>query len=768
MRRIFIISLLLAPAFFQAQIDSINLLKPVAVKAVSSDERSPFAHTNISEEDISDRDAAQDLPFLIRFSPSVVVTSDAGNGIGYTGMRLRGIDATRINVTINGVPLNDAESMGVWWVDLPDLGSSISELQISRGVGTSTNGPSAFGGSVAINTLGKVSQPQIQAKLGYGSFNSRRMSGLWNTGILENGISFDGRVSQIKSDGYVNRATSDLFSLYGSLVKRWETGKISLTTTKGEERTYQSWLGVPEIATDANADSTDIANWAEGSWEYGYDPASALVSDIIANGRQHNFYTYDNQVDDYVQNHQQIHLEQKLGNLDIGVAVFQTLGEGYFEQEKLGESMYNYGLAPLSFDTTFSIVDTLIVDTDTSYVFDTALTDTPADIVRRRWLDNTLRGGLVNVSTSIGGLDVDFGGMYSKYVGDHFGRVISINSEDSDLGDYSYYSSRGTKTDFSSYARLTWLGMNDKLRVQAEGQIRNVSYTTDGLDSDRREFNISEDYSFFNPKFGFDFKQNNNSRFYSSIAIANREPSKSNFLDSDYLYSDSSSHIVPERLTDLEVGFSYVKTNFAFEIGAYHMAYEDQLVNTGTINDVGGVIHRNVDESYRQGIEMQAGFNLGEYITWQGNTTLSKNKIINFHQTESTDETDIAFSPSVMGASILTIDLWDGGQRFSNNDIDLDVELATKYVGKQYLDNTSSDDRSLPSYIVHDVVLRCDFVVNEKQINLSLFANNILDHMYSANGWTYYYPDGEGGEISENFVYPQAGRNGFASMSIKF
>ena len=773
MRRILFFTLLLAPAFFQAQIDTINVLKPAAVQAVSSDERSPFAHTNVSEQEISDRDAAQDLPFLIRFAPSVVVTSDAGNGIGYTGMRLRGTDATRINVTINGVPLNDAESMGVWWVDLPDLGSSISDLQISRGVGTSTNGPSAFGGSVAINTLGKVAKPQIQAKLGYGSFNSRRMSGLWNTGILENGISFDGRISQITSDGYMNRATSNLFSLYGSLVKRWETGKVSITATRGEERTYQSWYGVPEIAADPDADSTDIANWAVNSWEYtsGYqytENDTERVNDLIANRRQHNYYSYENEVDDYTQGHQQIHLEQKLGNLDIGVALFQTLGEGYFEQEKLGESMYNYGLEPLSFDTTISIVDTLIVDTDTSYVFDTILTDTPADIVRRRWLDNTLRGGLVNVSTSIGGLDLDFGGMYSKYVGDHFGRVISINSEGFDFSDYPYYSSRGTKTDFSSYARLTWLGMNDKLRVQAEGQIRNVSYATDGLDSDRREFNINEDFSFFNPKFGFDFKPNNNSRFYSSIAIANREPSRSNFLDSDYLFSDSSSHIVSERLKDLEIGFSYAKTNFAFEIGAYHMSYEDQLVNTGTINDVGGIIHRNVDESYRQGIEMQAGFNLGRIITWQGNMTLSKNKIIDFYQTESTDETDIAYSPSVVGASILNIDIWDGGQRFSDNDVDLDIELATKYVGKQYLDNTSSDDRSLPAYIVHDVILRCGFLVNEKQISLSIFANNIFDHMYSANGWTYYYPDGEGGEISENFVYPQAGRNGFASLCLKF
>ena len=750
MLRIILFSLLLAPAFIQAQIDSINLIKPAAVQAVSSDERSPFAHTNITEEDISNRDAAQDLPFLLRFTPSVVVTSDAGNGIGYTSMRLRGTDATRVNVTINGVPLNDAESMGVWWVDLPDLGSSVSDLQINRGVGTSTNGPSAFGGSIAINTLGKIAKPLIQAKVGYGSFNSRRMTGAWNTGILDNGISFDGRVSQITSDGYMNRATSDLFSLYGSLVKRWETGKVSITATKGEERTYQSWYGVPEIATDPNADSTAIVDWAAWSWEYGYGADTARVNDLQANGRQHNYYRYENEVDDYAQDHQQIHLEQKVGNIDLGVALFQTLGSGYYEQQRIGDSFSDYGFAT---DTIFDGGDTIV----------------SSDLIRRRWLDNTLRGGLINVSTTLGNFDVDFGGMYSTYEGNHFGKVISMDIAHPDFHeDSTYYFSVGNKTDLSGYARLTWMGMDDKLRIQAEGQIRNVSYSTDGLDSDRREINISEDFLFFNPKFGFDYKPNNNSRFYSSIAIANREPSRNNFLDSDYLISDSSSHIFPEKLTDIEVGFSYIKTNFAFEIGAYHMAYDNQLVNTGMLNDVGGIIHRNVEESYRQGIEIQAGFNLGESITWQGNTTLSNNKIIDFAQEGTSVETDIALSPSLIGASILTLDVWDGGQVFSDENLDLDIEFATKYVGNQYIDNTSSDDRVLTSYIVHDVVLRCDFKVNDRQFNVSLFANNLLNHMYSASGWTYYDQLDDGSEVSENYVYPQAGRNGFASMSVKF
>ena len=773
MRRIILFSLLLAPAFIQAQIDSLNLLKPAAVQAVSSEERSPFAHTNITEEDISKRDAAQDLPFLIRFTPSVVVTSDAGNGIGYTGMRLRGTDATRINVTINGVPLNDAESMGVWWVDLPDLGSSISDLQISRGVGTSTNGPSAFGGSIAINTLGKVAQPQIQAKLGYGSFNSRRMSGLWNTGILDNGISFDGRVSQITSDGYMNRASSDLFSLYGSLVKRWETGKVSLTATNGEERTYQSWYGVPEIATDPDADSTAISNWAEGSWDYSYGGDIARINDLISNGRQHNYYNYDFEVDDYTQSHQQIHLEQKVGGLDLGIALFQTLGAGYYEQERLGDVLSDYGLSNL---TMVSDSDTVVVES--------------ADLIRRRWLDNNLRGYMINSSIELGVLDIDFGSMYSKYSGDHFGKIISMDVDHPDFHeDSTYYFSVGNKTDLSGYARLTWMGIDDKLRVQAEGQIRKVSYSTDGLDSDRNEISISDDHLFLNPKLGFDFMPNPNNRLFLSIAIANREPSRGNYLD-----APDPTEILPEKLTDFEVGYKFAKPNFAFELGLYQMSYENQLIPTGAINDTGVSMQMNVSDSYRQGVEIQAGFNIGERVTWNGNATISQNKISDFsfyvddyyyeedsegNPLEDPDgiysysidlgDTDIAFSPSIIGASILNIDLWDGGKLFSDEKLDLDIEFASKYVGKQFTDNTSSDDRSLPSYLIHDVVLRCNMEINDKEIELSLFANNVLNHMYSANAWSLVNAFGTAETLqSTTFVYPQAGRNGFASMCVKF
>ncbi len=785
MRRILFFTLLLAPAFSQAQIDSINVLKPAAVKAVSSDERSPFAHTNISEQEISDRDAAQDLPFLIRFAPSVVVTSDAGNGIGYTGMRLRGTDATRINVTINGVPLNDAESMGVWWVDLPDLGSSISDLQISRGVGTSTNGPGAFGGSIAINTLGKVAEPMIQAKVGFGSFNSRRQSAMWNSGINEKGLSFDGRVSKITSDGYVNRASSELFSLYGSLTKRWETGKISLTAMNGEERTYQSWYGVPEIVTQEGVSDSTILNWAYGSYDYGYGADTARVNDLITNGRQHNYYNYADEVDDYTQTHHQLHVEQALGKANLGFSLFQTLGQGYFENQIIGADPLGFGLTQ---------------------------NNTPGDFVIRRWLDNTLRGGMFNFQREFGKLNVDFGGMYSNYVGDHFGRLLEVDTAYANMPDDStYYSSVGDKSDFSQYMRMTWLSESGKLRVQGEIQRRAVNYTTAGTNNDfyaltddnydviydeednrtpvQSQIDINDEFKFLNPKFGFDFKPNSSNRFFSSIAIANREPSRGNYLD-----APDPTAVRPEKLTDIEVGYRFSKPNFAFELGLYQMDYENQLIPTGAINETGAAVQMNVTESYRRGIEIQAGFNIGKRVTWQGNLTLSENKIADFSyyvddywwaedslgnaipDPDSTysyainvGESDIAFSPSIVGASILNIDLWEGGELFSNEQYDVDLEFASKYVGEQFTDNTSNELRKLPAYLVHDVVLRCNMTINDKEVGLSLFANNVLNHMYSANAWSFVNAFGTADNLqSTTFVYPQAGRNGFVSLSVKF
>jgi iron complex outermembrane receptor protein len=766
MRYLLFFTAFLAPFFSVAQIDSINLLQPAAVTAVTSDARAPFAHTDISADDLKARDASQDLPFLLRFSPSVVVTSDAGNGIGYTGMRIRGIDATRVNVTINGVPLNDAESQGVYWVDLPDLGSSVNNLQIHRGVGTSTVGPSSFGGSVAINTLGKVVTPEISAVLAAGSFGSRRMTASWTTGMIGDGWSFDGRVSQITSNGYVDRATSELFSLYGSATKRWETGRVSFTQMNGTERTYQAWYGVPQLATDEATTDEEIIEWAYNSGEYGYGSDTTRINDLLLNRRRHNYYTYGDEVDDYAQNHSQIHFDQSVGIANVGLTLYQTLGNGFYEQQKLGDDYESYGL--VSPDTAIQT----------------------SDVIRRRWLDNTLQGGLLNVNMTFGNITVDGGGAYSQYEGGHFGEIIEM--ENVDAG-HRYYDNVGTKTDLSVYTRTTLALLDDKLRFQGEIQVRSVEYSATGIDSDLRDFTIGDTLSFFNPKFGLDFMPNSNNRAFFSIAKAHREPSRSDYLD-----SPQSTEILPEQLMDFELGFRHSHEKWAVEIGAYMMQYHNQLIATGALNDVGSPIRVNVEESYRRGLELQAGVQVSPRIRWDGNLTLSQNKIPEFTEViydyDSSMpyvndvihyDTDIAFSPSVVGSSIIGVSLWDGTSFFSEEAFKIDVEFASKYVGKQFLDNTSIreslgsiytgitlyDDRaSLPAYLVHDVIIRCSTKnAAGKEFGLSIFANNILDHMYSANGWTYSYRSGgANATTTDNYVYPQAGRNGFVSLSVKF
>jgi iron complex outermembrane receptor protein len=743
---------LFSSAFFQAQIDSINLIRPAAITAVTSDERAPFTHSDFDAADLNKRDAAQDLPFLLRFAPSVVVTSDAGNGIGYTGMRIRGTDASRVNVTINGVPLNDAESQGVYWVDLPDLGASVSGLQIQRGVGTSTVGAGAFGASVAVNTLGAIVKPGVRAVLGMGSFNSSRESVSWNTGMIGNGFSFDGRASHVSSDGYIDRASSELNSLYTSVAKRWLSGRMSFTTMLGNERTYQAWYGVPQLATDENVTDQQILDWAAGSSEYGYGSDTERVTDLIENRRTHNYYNYENEVDDYAQNHLQLHFDQKVGLADIALTLYSTSGAGFYEQFRSGDSFQSYGLeAPMFPDST---------------------SPESTNVIRRRWLDNNLLGSIINLSVPIKEAKLDAGFAYSTYSGDHFGEIIWMQHAFDVMPGTKYYDNVGNKHDMSAYSRISFDLIPRLIKVQGEAQIRSVLYTSNGVDSDLQDFMFDHNMLFFNPKLGLDFKPSENVRAFASVAIANREPARSDYLDHP---GWSSTLIKPERLLNIETGFKTYGKKWAAEIGLYHMGYQDQLVATGALNDVGNVVRINVPNSFRQGVELQGGVEISSRLRWDGNLTLSKNKIEEFDEILydyismipavipiTHLNTDIAFSPSVVAASIIGIKVW------SNDKNSINFEHAAKFVGKQYLDNTSNDERSLPSYLVNDFVVRWS-PESERGLSVSLFANNIFNEMYSANGWTYsYLYGGVDAMVTENYVYPQAGRHGFINIEYRF
>ena len=763
-----------------AQIDLDTLEVPTAtVAAVQAGDNDPFAVTNMDVSDIQKQDAAQDVPFLLRLTPSAVVSSDAGHGIGYTALRIRGVDQSRINVTINGVPLNDAESQGVFWVDLPDLGSSMTGLQIQRGVGTSTNGPAAFGATVSVNTLGTLAQPGMRAVLGGGSFGSQRRTLAWNTGMLDGGWSFEGRASRITSDGWVDRATSDLSSLYGRVAKRWGTGRLSLTTTLGHERTYQAWYGVPAIALTDSSDEA-IRAWAATSYEYNEVKEGSSeydlnrLEDLIEHRERHNYAQYKDEVDDYRQDHFQMHLDQAVGEWNVGGVVYGTLGAGYYEQFKQDEDLVDYGFDPFAvqvFDADGVLVGSEVVES--------------TDLVRRRWLDNTLLG----TSWTLGKQTDAFGQLYglsvSRYVGDHFGRVVWMDVASNATPDAEYYNSVGEKLDLSAFGK--WSGSVADWRWHGEAQWRHVNYSTTGTDNDYSAIDVQDTLNFFNPKAGLTWSPDEKRSAFLSAAVAHREPARSDYLD-----SPQTTDLRPERLLDFEAGYRQVGSNWAVGATLYHMQYTDQLLATGELNDVGNPIRVNVGESYRQGIELEAGIQLTDQWRLDANAAFSQNKIARFEETlydyaygyedpefvvvVEHEHTDIALSPNAVAMGMLTWEADKGGALAG-----LSASLIHKQVGRQFLDNTSSVNRLLEGYSTLDVVVRAErLLAGGQHVTLSLFGNNMLDAMYSAFGWTYSSLYGvpatgpEEGLTYEDYtstvvnVFPQAGRHGFVTLAVEF
>lgn len=755
----------LAPTMWlHGQLDLDTLEVPTAtVASVQAGKDDPFAVTNLAVEDIQKQDAAQDVPFLLRLTPSAVVTSDAGHGVGYTALRIRGVDQSRINVTINGVPLNDAESQGVFWVDLPDLGSSMTGMQIQRGVGTSTNGPAAFGATVSVNTLGTLAQSGIRAVLGGGSFGTQRRTLAWNTGMLDGGWSFEGRASRIESDGYMDRASSDLSSVYGRLTKRWETGRLSLTSTLGHERTYQAWHGVPQIATDPDATDQEVIAWVMGdsvvapSYEYtmGYEEDwtpivdTVALNDLVARRAQHNFYRYENEVDDYRQDHFQAHLDQAWGNWALGGVFYGTAGAGFYEQFRQGDDLDDYGFAPV------------VLGTDTTFT---------TDLVRRRWLDNTLIGTSWTASKRKGMFEQVYGVSASSYKGDHFGRVIWVDMSAGVEPNEQYYRSEGKKIDVSGFGK--WSGELSSLRWHGEAQLRHVNYETTGRDNDYSEIFIKDTLTFFNPKVGLNWNPSDALRAFMSVAVAHREPARSDYLD-----SPQDTPLRPERLVDLEAGTKIRHENWAFGATVYNMQYKDQLASTGLLNDVGNPVRLNVEDSYRRGIELEMGFQATPVVRLEGNLTLSRNKVANFQEVIydgldydktyviSHENTDLALSPNAVGMGIVVLEA-PAESRLGG----MSLSLIAKHVGQQFLDNTSDHNRALTAFTTLDAVLRAKRTMESgHDLTLSIFGNNLLDALYSATGWTYttYFGGVEQQRIN-NYVYPQAGRHGFVTLAVDF
>ncbi|MDX1651188.1 MAG: TonB-dependent receptor [Brumimicrobium sp.] len=721
---------------------TIFMQEGIEVQAIRADQKTPTTFTNIDEEEIERKNYGQDLPFLLQSTPSTVVTSDAGAGVGYTGVRIRGVDPTRTNVTVNGIPLNDPESQGVFWVNMPDFASSVESMQVQRGVGTSSNGSGAFGASINISTHQQNEKAYAEIDNSGGSFNTLRNSVRAGTGLLNNKFTLDTRLSRVVSDGYIDRASSDLKSFYVSGAYHGEKSTLRINIFSGKERTYQAWYGTPESRIEGDVDEMLAYAMRNGL-------SQEETENLLNSGRTYNFYTYENEVDNYQQDHYQLHFAHQFSNkLNMNLATHYTYGRGYYEQFRENDRFSTYGYDPL------------VVEGDTL---------TRMDLIRRRWLDNHFYGGVYNLIYKSGkGLELTLGGAVNKYDGDHFGEVIWAEfMPDNEMGD-RYYDNSSVKIDASNYLKGTY--QLNKFTFFGDIQMRYIDYTFLGVDEvDNQIVDLEQNvkYNFVNPKAGLTYRINSKQSVYASYAVANREPVRRDFRE-----STPANRPKHETLYNLEAGYRYEGKKGFVNANVYHMDYQNQLVLTGEINDVGGYTRTNVENSYRMGVEFEGGYQILKNLGLTGNLALSQNKIENF--TEYVDAydasfnyigqeainhgtTDLAFSPSVIG-----------GVNINYEPIkDLQISLLNKYVGKQYLDNTSNESRALdPYYIAH---LNISYTIRDilfKEIVIGLRANNIFDEMYENNGYTFSYLVA-GERTQENFYYPQAGRHYWIRLLLK-
>ncbi|WP_319501175.1 TonB-dependent receptor [uncultured Draconibacterium sp.] len=699
----------------------------ILISATRAGNKTPVAYSNVSSDEIAKRNMGQDIPFLLNLTPSFVTTSDAGAGVGYTNFRVRGTDLNRINVSVNGIPLNDAESHGTWFVDQPDMASSLENVQIQRGVGTSTNGAAAFGASINLQTNSLNKEAYGSYKTAAGTFNTFKNTVSAGTGLINDHFTFDVRLSKVTSDGFIDRASSDLKSYFVSGGYYSENTILKINVFSGYEETYQAWYGVPTVRL--NNDTEGMQRYAD-HWLMTQEEVDHMMA---SDSRTYNYYTYDNQVDHYVQDHYQLHFSHKFNpHLNLNASLHYTYGRGYYENYKADEDLADYLLPNIE-------IGNEVIET--------------TDLINRKWLDNDFYGFTYSLNYNKNNSDFILGGGYNVYDGRHFGNVIWAQYLGEADYNHEWYRGTGLKKDFNVYAKYNWQ-VAEKLNLFADLQYRRIDYTIEGIDDDLRNLDQDHDFNFFNPKLGIFYQLADNQDLYLSFAVANREPNRTAFVD----YPEGNEPPVHETLHDWELGYNYASSKFSFGANFYFMNYKDQLVVTGQINDVGSAIMVNVDESYRTGIELQAGVQIATDFQWNGNTTLSINKIKDF--TEYVDNwdtwgqdafdlgtTDLAFSPNVIANSQF---VYTPGEHFS-------IAFVSQYVGDQYIDNTSSDDRKLDAYFVNHLKADYTFKTNLfDEISLHFMANNLFDVQYETNAWVYPYLLGNERYKMDGY-YPQAG-----------
>ena len=706
-------------------------LEEVKLTGIKAKDNTPVTFTNVSKKDIASRNLGQDIPILLNYLPAVVTTSDAGAGIGYTGIRVRGSDATRVNVTLNGIPYNDAESQGTFWVNLPDFASSVEQIQLQRGVGTSTNGSAAFGASLNVETSGIQQNAFSSLSSSLGSFNTFKNTFQFSTGMLNDHFSFSGRLSKINSDGYIDRAASNLDAYFFQAAFQDENTLIKALIFGGHEITYQSWYGV-----DAE---TLVSNRT-------YNPAGEIYDN---NGNLTGFY--DNQVDDYTQDHYQFHWDEKINAFwSSSLGLNYTYGRGFYEE--YNDVWYNENISfggDTSFDylqiQPFTIGETTVESTEN---------------ISQKWLDNDYYVLTLGLNYQTAETTINFGGLYSRYIGDHFGNLLWGQTIGASAPNHRFYENQGVKTEGSFFAKATQQ-LGSKLTGFLDLQIRGIDYKVEGTISGPDNFDVDDQFTFFNPKAGLTYTLSQKQNIYFSYAKAQREPNRTD-------YENGSPK--PEKLNDFELGWRINNEKVRVQTNLYWMEYQDQLVLTGAIDEVGAPIRQNVGKSRRVGLEVDATIQLADQWLLKPNLALSSNQNLDFYfkrdgVLQSLGKTQLAYSPGVVAGNAL---VFAPSTRFQ-------LGLLSKYVGKQYMGNIDSENSTLPSYFVSDINFVFTWQPNRwiKEIQWLTTVNNIFNFKYESNGYFYTYDDdwstsGQITTIEGAGYYPQAGIHFLSGVTLTF
>ncbi|MDR3651964.1 MAG: TonB-dependent receptor [Paludibacter sp.] len=711
----------------------------ITVSSLRATDKSPVAYTNIDKEALNKTNLGQDIPYLLSMTPSFVASSDAGTGIGYTGFRIRGTDATRINITINGIPYNDPDEQGAYWVDIPDFASSLQSIQIQRGVGTSTNGAGAFGANINMQTENYAQKASGESSVTVGSFNTLKATVKASSGLINGHWAIDTRLSSVNSSGYIDRGSVDMKSYYVQAGYYGEKTTLKFLTFGGTEKTYHAWDGVPKdsLATHRT-----------------YNPCGYMGVD--ANGKP---LYYQNQTDNYIQtNYQLLGVHTFSNELSLNAGLHYTRGDGYYEEYQQDQSLVKYSLTPFTVN---------------------GLTTTNSDLVTQKKMSNDFTGGVFSLNYLKDKLTAQVGGAANYYWGDHFGDVVWVkNYIGNILPVTEYYRSKVAKFDANIYLKANY-ALTPKLNVNVDLQYRKVDYTLSGQNDQWNDaigamqiLDINKHFNFFNPKAGVYYRPNDRNDLYASMAIANREPTRTN-------YTDGTPDTAPtnETLYDTEMGYKYHNAIYSLGVNGYFMYYRNQLILTGKIDDMGEMLTANIPTSYRSGIELMGSVKPVDWLRWDASVTVSRNQITNFkefvdvydvngnwtsQQTNSLGNTPIAFSPELLANSMIT---------FTKGNFE--AGFQSQYVGKQYIDNTGSNDRSLSAYFINNLRLTYNLPVKGlRGVGLTVLVNNLFNEQYISNAWTYsYYQANSASDLqryNEFGYFPQAGTNFLASVTVKF